>query len=667
MSTLGRQASINQGMKTNIRDFYNSTRNIKDMINRRYKRLLKDLEKTLEKTSENNKDYATLSSKVKKMKTMGPFDFKRYLKDDGYAKEYIAFAKEFELLKGFNILEALRNAPNFFAMSRLQPYADEMLRTVLQSYNFATSVADKLIDNEVVYNLSENDFRALTDYFTDFSIADFLANSGIVIDIAALKVECNSDISVYESSGFASKVSSGTITLDSAQSVASFKHLMEENIIPALKAKYPNNKFLQDLARKDNSKLGSETYALPLQMMNIDSDEGTQELYMAYLRDFNEIASQDFNGLIQTGEKGSENLKIGDLFFLYNLIVNKNGFGQQSLTRIFEDVINNSKNCPKTIMAYYDSLSKGKSPDFKEAVCYIIRKSKGSKITIDKYDKAFYSKDEREMGMSIGNVAIKPETLPSDYTLYLPRTYHLQMESISRSATKNRTKRELVRNLNVNSAIYTLCNTLNAKAGKTIVHAVSKDELGGYGVQGNPSGFVYKGGVYLNVSYFNDMGSAFSVAMHEIAHLILASMKFTNSTRYYSLLKTIQNDPEYNRIAQLYPDSVGSDLDEEVFCVRIKEILAGYFSGGEDSLSVELTRNNEFLESSLQTIFGGITIEDAVDQNLGQVITTFIPESFSVLGSIELEYVKNNQRIAKLKQLFLNSNDANNKLDQRCY
>jgi hypothetical protein len=36
-------------------------------------------------------------------------------------------------------------------------------------------------------------------------------------------------------------------------------------------------------------------------------------------------------------------MKVADLFYLYNLIVNKDSFGQKSLTRLFENLVNSNK------------------------------------------------------------------------------------------------------------------------------------------------------------------------------------------------------------------------------------------------------------------------------------------------------------------------------------
>jgi hypothetical protein len=67
-------------------------------------------------------------------------------------------------------------------------------------------------------------------------------------------------------------------------------------------------------------------------MMDIDKSVELETKYNQYLMAFDEISTQMFAGM-----------KIADLFYLYNLIVNKDSFGQKSMTRLFENLVNSNK------------------------------------------------------------------------------------------------------------------------------------------------------------------------------------------------------------------------------------------------------------------------------------------------------------------------------------
>ena len=65
-------------------------------------------------------------------------------------------------------------------------------------------------------------------------------------------------------------------------------------------------------------------------MLDIDKSPNTVQIYGNILAGFNEIAEQG------AGEFGQT---IGNLFYVYNMIINKDSFGQNAFTRIFENLI----------------------------------------------------------------------------------------------------------------------------------------------------------------------------------------------------------------------------------------------------------------------------------------------------------------------------------------
>lgn len=67
MSTLGRQAGINQGMKTNVADFYNFSKNVENFVNK--------------KIAKHNKE----TEKSKAPQITEQFDMNQFLQNDEYA------------------------------------------------------------------------------------------------------------------------------------------------------------------------------------------------------------------------------------------------------------------------------------------------------------------------------------------------------------------------------------------------------------------------------------------------------------------------------------------------------------------------------------------------------------------------------------------------------
>jgi hypothetical protein len=65
-------------------------------------------------------------------------------------------------------------------------------------------------------------------------------------------------------------------------------------------------------------------------MIQIDNTQKTRAAYEEILAEFNKLKEVRINDI---------DINIVDLFYLYNLIVNKDKFGPNSLTRLFEDFL----------------------------------------------------------------------------------------------------------------------------------------------------------------------------------------------------------------------------------------------------------------------------------------------------------------------------------------
>ena len=74
------------------------------------------------------------------------------------------------------------------------------------------------------------------------------------------------------------------------------------------------------------------TWALPMNMSSINSITEMNN-YVEYLTHFDELDKYTFNGI-----------PVSELFFYYNLIVNKNRYGQTSLTKLFEHFVGEKQN-----------------------------------------------------------------------------------------------------------------------------------------------------------------------------------------------------------------------------------------------------------------------------------------------------------------------------------
>lgn len=627
MTTIGQQGQINQGMKTNTKDFLNFKQKIERLVNRKEEAYIREY----------NKNVKTEKEKI----NFVPFNMDMFLKDERYKNEWIDYYEN-ALKSGFNVLRALSMSPNFFNMSKLVTYADELLK---QSYTYRTfsKVFNALINTKALNSISENDSKQIMSAINDSIIYNFIKTSGIKIDLSKFGDE---DIELYTPDKMFDVSRRSVLELNTVENIASFKHIMESVIIPKLKMdpKYRNNSFIRDIGRVKDA-FGRISFSLPIQMMEIDSEPSLQERYGHYLNDFNAISKDSVYGL-----------NLGSMFFLYNLVAYKNGYGQNSLTRIFEDLID-SKNQPGIISQYYQwigSLDQANGDgtmreDFYKDVLYkIYNYSYGTKLDVE--------------------IDIKHRLkLNSDFTFDLPYETNLNERTwINNEAyLKNITTFE---HIDPMEAIDTIAKAINMKHNDTIriitdAQAIEMEEP-------RARGFVKDGKIYLNKSKFNNTGDAIGVASHEIAHLVLAAMKVSPDLEvrqnFYNLIQLVKTDSETERYASTYDNLVGSDLYEEIIASKIGKLIANRI---DTNSNIELhIVNNEMMLDAFDVLFdtNKATLRDIAGSNLEQLIENFAGNLFNFSNEIKEDYINNDQHISAVKTRLYESQNSNYKLKQDC-
>ena len=657
MSTLGAQGGINQGLKTNIKDFYNFKYKVEDLINDELS--LKSKKDTFKKFLDTLSNINPLFNEELLNLSKEPFSMTRFLQDEDYANKMCIIMDHFKV--GFNILDSLRYSPHFFAMSKLVPIADYTMNSVATMYRTSTEIADTLLKGnpnvngeEKVSSLSQNDFDAIEDYVNDLMIFRFLKQEGITLDLSAIIEETGANISTYETSRATNTTSRRELKLDNALSIASAKHIIESTIIPYLKSseQFKDNKFVRDL-NASADKNGTIIFALPIQMMEADKDETTRNLYMEYLTGFNELSRHSIGGM-----------NLGDMFFLYNLIVNKNSFGQKALTRIFEDLID-SKSTPEIISKYYKFINKLDNEEISlgdinmnEVKYRIAKYSKGTKVTSD-----------------------KKLDLTGDFTLDLPFTANLN-EEVLMSPKSSLIDYKPISTMTSDEVLRVLANKLNANRASKLVEIIDDEHELVQSLGFKERGFIKDGIVYLNSSAFKAQGAteALSVGLHEIAHLILAGIKAQkpeSETRqkFYKMFLRVLNDKDLmQKWEAVYPNRFGSDLAEEILCNEMETLLTNRISK-DDQYQLQLVED-KILFSGIKELFSGAEdLSDVMGVSLQTIVENFTKDLFVFSDDISSQYIKGSQQLAAIKAyLFrqgekLENNqkaDNDNNLRQEC-
>lgn len=82
--------------------------------------------------------------------------------------------------------------------------------------------------------------------------------------------------------------------------------------------------------------------------------------------------------------------------------------------------------------------------------------------------------------------------------------------------------------------------------------------------------FVFNGQIYIN----SDLASL-DAPVHELLHIFLGAMRYTNPIAYQNILQSISSFSSVKKIAKLYPNRTTSDILEETLVTEMADMLTG--------------------------------------------------------------------------------------------
>ena len=345
-SSFGRLLGINQGIPQTKEDLISWKNGIKNVIKNAEKKLLTDKTKNYDskKLAEYNINQKTYSSVMGKN-----FDVDRWLKDSSYRKltmEYYNLIKE-----SLNIFYYMDNIPHFKQMFGGLYILNEVDQRISLKGKLMNEFSNKL--REIYPYAPKNYEKKLEPVFNELFIERFIKGMNLSIKVDSSWNKFNSDFKLIP-------IKQNILRLDTDSSLASFKYIFEQYIIPKLKEGTLNIKDKNELYNNPdireflNGLVISQYNEIPYYKMNLnmtlkDIDPSTKLKYSKFLKGINALKKYKW---------GEHN--ISDLFILYNLIVNKNQYGSERMTELFEDFVTDFENKHNQnesyIMKYFRTL-----------------------------------------------------------------------------------------------------------------------------------------------------------------------------------------------------------------------------------------------------------------------------------------------------------------------
>lgn len=335
-SNFGRFLGLNQGLPTSKVDLQKLTSFIQSILSQRVEATLGD-----------NK----VSSEIKEqLKDAAPMDVLRWLKDANYRQQ---IADEYDQVKKcINIFDAFTHIQHFDAIR-------DILSTII---DIDSNLSFKSKAFNAVFNQAKSTYKYISEQYQKRMLGgidraiinNFIQNQNISIPVMAgtKYLQADDSISTFKENAL--------LYLDNRASIASFKYIFENVIIPKLKQgivtevdqdgnisekKYTdlaNNPFISGLLRSSEQKV--PLYKVGLNMMTIKDSTESQKKYQAYS-----------SGLQALSKYKVGDQTLSDLFMLYNLVVNKNQYGASRLTTLFDVFISRNQSM-RLLSKYFDYL-----------------------------------------------------------------------------------------------------------------------------------------------------------------------------------------------------------------------------------------------------------------------------------------------------------------------
>ena len=573
---LGSLAGINQGIRTQAYEKRKWIQNIENYINRLFP-LRIDYEARTQKVKdgvigndeifdeyrfEHDADYRSVWKGI----VVNPisFNFARFLNDKIYQQEWIDKMEQVKVSD--NVLKVIMTVPHFAKMMDAWRVDHTLIKMNVARNNIENEVADKL-KSWRTQSISEAEWGQVKKFVNDTFIYNWITTQGFTFEYPK-----EGSYLYYDVTGQLVQAT-GPIKIDSLTGIASFKIYMEQYLIPALKQKYGKhsanrNAFIESLqlgAMENHDGTISKYYKLPISMMNIDANASIEAQYNNFLNAFNDIAGYTVNGW-----------KIGDLFYLYNLIVHKDGFGQNSLTRIFEDLVSGDDDL---LVNRYNEWVSQLDENAESAINKLAFDLEDAKYRISKYVKKSQIKPSND----------KLTTIDDNFTLILPSMIGITQEPMKPFERKKRVVPS-VKVAFMQDLMHTQTGTIaltkdDFDSDENFINALQEagvKNVGNFVKMRNfakeQKAFIFDGIVFLNSSKAD-----VTDLVHEWAHIILAKMKWgteRDRTAYYATISSVAKHPKFNEIAERYKIDGksflhGSDLQEEVFVNLMQMYLRG--------------------------------------------------------------------------------------------
>lgn len=177
----------------------------------------------------------------------------------------------------------------------------------------------------------------------------------------------------------------------------------------------------------------------------------------------------------------------------------------------------------------------------------------------------------------------------------------------------------------------------------------------------NAKAFVFNGEVYINTDY-----AGIDAQIHELLHVFLGGMRFTNPTQYIDLISRMSNITNLNEYLNQYGNRTQNDLLEEVFVSEFAKYICGinsaFDSFSEKDINTIIYNISRNLDSALMGEKSVQNIDDYLSNTLLELATKTKSEMINQSSITPIDLAGIHRKTANIKSKLLESGD----LEQKC-
>ena len=104
------------------------------------------------------------------------------------------------------------------------------------------------------------------------------------------------------------------------------------------------------------------------------------------------------------------------------------------------------------------------------------------------------------------------------------------------------------------------------------IQALDSDQISELGI---PNSTIVKGFIQNGTIYINTDNATIDTPIHELTHILLGSIRYSDPDLYFSLVNQVEQLPRYEEFASQFPNRTKGDVNEEIFVQEFSKYLTG--------------------------------------------------------------------------------------------